>query len=48
MTIADRIKLVQELALIEKRTKKHLSGGIQYLTDDDLKKLVDKLKKEYL
>ena len=48
MTIADRIKLVNELTHIEKKTKKCLSGGIQYLTDDDLKKLVDKLKKEYL
>jgi DNA repair photolyase len=45
MTIQDRIKLVEELTEIENETGKHLSGGIQHLTDDDLEKMVKKLRK---
>jgi DNA repair photolyase len=47
MTIQDRIKLVEELTEIEKKTGKQLSGGIQHLTDDDLEKMVEKLRNNY-
>jgi hypothetical protein len=47
MTIQDRIKLVEELIEIEKKTGKDLSGGIQYLTDDALEKMVEKLRNNY-
>ena len=44
MDINKRIELIKELEEIEERTGKHLSGGIQYLTDSDLEKMVIKLR----
>jgi len=44
MDINKRIELIKELEEIEKRTGKYLSGGIEHLTDDNLHKMVMKLR----
>jgi hypothetical protein len=48
MNLNDRRKLISRLEALEEKAGLHLSGGIQYLTEDDLKKYVEKMEEKIL